>query len=103
MEFEFLLNERAGDDLAVNSGRRITVPLARAVRESPSGVPAFAPEVVLFYKAGGNLAEHGPTRPRDQHDFDALAPTFDAGQRSWLRESVGRAHSGHPWLAALIP
>jgi hypothetical protein len=93
VEFEFLFNERAGDDLVLGHG--VTVPVALAVSETPTGVPAFTPEVVLFYKGVDHV------RPRDQADFDALAPTLGPERRSWLRESLHRTDPDHPWLARI--
>jgi hypothetical protein len=106
-EFEFLLNERSGHDWVLNRERCITVPLDRCVRQSSWGLPTAPPEVVLFYKAGGNLtaaeieAWSGGFRPRDEQDFFALLPTLAEAARSWLRESLAKVLPEHPWLAHL--
>jgi hypothetical protein len=95
-EFEFLLAEGSGGDWLLNRELDIRVPLERGVRQSPWGMPAVAAEVILFFKAGGN-----PVRPQDEQDFFALLPILSRAQRSWLRESLGAAAAGHPWLTHL--
>lgn len=106
-EFEFLLNERSGDDWVLHRELDVTRPLDRGTGKSPWGLPTAAPEVVLFYKAGGGLtagelqAWSGGFRSRDEQDFLALLPTLTEAQRSWLRESLARLRPEHPWLAHL--
>jgi hypothetical protein len=106
-EFEFLLNERAGHDWVLNREAQLTVPVDGAVRRPAGGLPTAAPEVVLFYKAGGNLTyaevEAGGygIRPHDEQDLLALLPTLTGPQRSWLRESLATVRPGHPWLTHL--
>lgn len=107
VEFEFLLNERSGHDWVLNREHGMAVPLERCVRPSPWGLPTASAEVVLFFKAGGNLtAAEAETstdilRPHDEQDFFALLPILTAAQRSWLRESLGTAQPDHPWLSHL--
>ncbi|MEO3812305.1 hypothetical protein ABGB17_25185 [Sphaerisporangium sp. B11E5] len=106
-EFEFLLNERSGHDWVLNREQDIAVPLDRCVRPSPWGVPTATPEVVLFFKAGGNLttaeaeATGGGVRPHDEQDLFALLPGLTGARRSWLRESLAAVRPGHPWLSHL--
>ncbi len=89
------LNRRAGDDWVVSAEPTMTMPLHRAIRRSPWGVPTLAPEVVLFYKAPGDI------RPHDEADFRALAATLDAEQAAGLRDAIARVRPGHHWLAQL--
>jgi hypothetical protein len=106
-EFEFLLNERSGHDWVLNRELHIAVALERGTRQSAWGLPTAAPEVVLFYKAGGNLttaereAGGDGVRPHDEQDLFALLPTLTEAQRSWLRESLAKVQPAHPWLAHL--
>lgn len=106
-EFEFLLNERSDHAWVLNSERRIHVPLDRCARQPAWGLPTAPPEVVLFFKAGGNLTaaelktHSGGLRPRDEQDFFTLQPTLTEAQRSWLRESLAKVLPAHPWLAHL--
>jgi len=79
-EFEFILVERTGR--------------GQIHHRSPWGLPAIAPEVVMFHKAVDN---HTP-RPQDEDDFVALLPTLDDAQRGWLRDALAE---GHPWLSRL--
>jgi Aminoglycoside-2''-adenylyltransferase len=100
VEFEFLLNELTGEEWVLNREPRIALPLDRCIRQSDWALPTAAPEVVLFYKGGGNLggAESDTFRPRDEQDFHALLPTLTDAQRSWLRDSLATVRPGHPWL-----
>jgi hypothetical protein len=106
-EFEFLLNERRGEDWVLNRDQQIAVAVDRSTRQSSWGLPTLAPEVVLFYKAGGHLtaaeAEAGGAvpRPHDVRDFLALLPVLTAAQRFWLAASLAEARPGHPWLTQL--
>ena len=106
-EFEFLLNERAGQEWILNREKGVTVSLERHVRQSSWGPPTVAPEIVLFHKAGGHLTAaelkaggDGP-RPRDEQDFFAVLPTLAPAQRTWLRDTLATARPAHPWLAHL--
>lgn len=103
-ELEFQLDERSDRDWVLNRRSRITLPLSGCAPESPWGLPTARPEVVLFYKAGGNLtaAEIGNIRPHDEQDFLALLPILTEAQRSWLQRTLARAHPNHPWLTAMI-
>jgi hypothetical protein len=106
-EFEFLLNERSGDEWVLNREKRITVSADLFTPKSSWGIPTAVPEVVLFYKGGGHLtdaeaaAHGGGPRPHDEQDFLALLPILTASQRSWLADSLARARPGHRWLAKL--
>lgn len=106
-EFEFLLNERCGHDWVLNREPHVTAPVDRCTGQSAWGLPTAAPEVVLFYKAGGNLTAaeletNGDRfRSRDEQDFRALLPALTGAQRSWLAESLTTVRPQHPWLAHL--
>jgi hypothetical protein len=106
-EFEFLLNERSDHGWVLNRELDIATPLDRCTGPSSWGLPTATPEVVLFYKAGGNLtaaereACSGTPRPRDEQDFFALLPTLTGAQRAWLRESLAAVQPAHPWLTYL--
>jgi hypothetical protein len=105
-EFEFILVDGTDSDWILNADHGIRVPREHGIRLSPWGVPAAAPEIVLFVKAGGNLpateAEAGTAiRPRDEQDFFALLPVLSAAERLWLRKSLGAVHPGHPGSSTL--
>jgi hypothetical protein len=106
-EFEFLLVEVSERDLILNRELNVVVPPERFTRPTSWGLAVAAPEVVLFFKAGGDLTEaevrarSNGVRPRDQQDFIALLPTLDGAQRAWLRESLGAVRPRHPWLTHL--
>jgi hypothetical protein len=50
-------------------------------------MPSLAPEVVLLFKARSKA-------DKDQHDVETALPVLDAGQRSWLRETLERLPQG---------
>jgi hypothetical protein len=108
-EFEFMLVERSGEDWVLNREPYIAIPLEHSTGQSSWGLPAEAPEVVLFHKAGGDLsprevaARRHDIRPQDEQDFRALLPTLTAAQRAWLRSSLDRVRPSHPWLDRLQP
>jgi hypothetical protein len=51
------------------------------------GIPFLAPEVVLLFKARSKT-------DKDQHDVETALPVLDAGQRSWLQETLKRLPQG---------
>ena len=108
-EFEFLLNAGSDGHCVLHPELDVAVPLERCLQPSGWGLPTAAAEVVLFFKAGGDLsltqiqAADRLYRDRDEQDFFALLPTLSEAQRSWLRDSVGRIRPTHPWLAHLQP
>jgi hypothetical protein len=95
-EFELMLNAVSGGRCVLDADLNVTVPLERCLQPSPWGLPTAAAEVVVFFKAGGDLM-----RDRDEQDFLALLPTLSEAQRSWLRVSLGKLRSDHPWLPHL--
>jgi hypothetical protein len=106
-EFEFLLNEGADRYCVLNRDLDIVVPLERCIQASLWGLPTAAAEVVLFFKAGGDLSVTNMRtanklfRHRDEQDFFALLPTLSEAQCSWLRKSIGKIRPEHPWLVHL--
>jgi hypothetical protein len=109
VEFEVILVETAGRAVVLNRELGLSAPVQRVVRESAWGLPVAAPEMVLFFKAGGDRtgagAGAGPPTPRarDEQDFSAVLPTLDRTRRGWLRDTLGTVHPTHPWLARLDP
>ena len=59
---------------------RVMRPLADITRRR-DGIPFLAPEIVLLFKARS-------TADRDQHDVETAMPVLDAGQRSWLQDTL---------------
>lgn len=108
-ELEFLLIERSDSDWVLRTQPHITLPLDRAIVSSTWDVPVAAPQVVLFYKAGGNLtaaeleARRDALRPCDEDDFSNLLALLTDGQRSWLSAALAKVHPEHPWLVRLEP
>ena len=88
------LSDLSGEEWVLSDEPRVSLALSNAVRQSPWGIPAVVPEVLLFFKAL-------ELRRRDKWDFRALLPSLTRAQREWLREAI--AAVGHPWVAELAP
>ena len=95
--FQLMINEslREADQQIWISRRnpRIRRPLDETTWVA-SGIRYLAPEVQLHFKAKG-------ARPKDELDFAAALPLLDAGQRSWLHETIALDQPDHPWLIRL--
>ena len=65
---------------------RVQRPLAGITRHR-DGIPFLAPEVVLLFKVRSKA-------DKDQHDVETALPVLDAGQRSWLQETLKRLPQG---------
>jgi len=104
---EVVFNERSRAGRWVLSREPLLrMPLRRAVRQSPWGLPTVVPEVLLFFKATAYFGiEEQMTggRFQDEPDFLALLPHLTEEQRHWLREAIALLHPGHPWLSQLSP
>ncbi len=85
-------NDWSDDQWILSREPHLSIPLAKAIQPSSSGVPTVVPEVMLFYKSID-------MRRRDKLDFAALLPHLMPEQREWLRDAI--ALVGHPWLAQL--
>lgn len=101
-ELDIQLNATANGDWLCRSEPSITHPLSDSAT-ARWDLPTAPPELVLFYKAGGNLAadQVGELRSHDELDMRALLPLLTAGQRSWLHNAIARSHPTHPWLAGI--
>lgn len=73
----------------------VTLPLGRARRVSPQGLPYLTPEAALLFKA---RSADGGIRPKDQRDFEAALPGLDDEARAWL---AAQLPSGHAWTLLL--
>jgi hypothetical protein len=91
--FELLLNEIDDRVFRFRRDPAVTLPRARMSFESPCGLPALAPEVVLLYKSN-SVEEYG-------EDFRHTAPALPAQARAWLRGALDRVSPGHPWAREL--
>lgn len=61
---------------------------------APDGLRYARPEVTLMFKAA-------QSREKDQRDAEVALPLLDAHARGWLRDTVARFDSRHPWVTAL--
>jgi hypothetical protein len=92
---QLLLEESADGFWVFRRQPDIRLALGMAVRRTPSGLPYLSPEIQLLYKAKD-------PRPRDQADFDHIAPRLDPGARAWLRDALARIDPGHAWMRELL-
>ena len=91
---QLLLDESADDSWVFRRQPDIRLPLAMAVRRNSAGLPFLSPGIQLLYKAKD-------PRPRDQADFDHIAPRLDPRTRAWLRDALERVHPGHAWIGEI--
>ena len=90
---ELLAETREGGTWTYRRDSRVRRPAATLTRIA-GGFRVIAPEVQLLYKSKD-------VRPKDQADFDLVAPTLDAQARRWLADALAVAMPGHPWIAEL--
>lgn len=90
--FELLLDSSERGEWIFRRDSRVRLPLDALVRRSADGYPYLRPEVQLLYKSKAQ-------RPKDEADFDAVAPLLDPSARRWLRAALERIEPGHGWLA----
>jgi hypothetical protein len=91
---QFMLDEAEDDQWVSRRSSRVTRPVESLGLTSADGIPYLAPEIQLFYKAKS-------ARPKDELDFDTVAPLLDAAQRDWLKDALNATHRGHPWTSRL--
>jgi len=73
---------------------RIRLDYRHLILETADGIPFARPEVILLFKAKAR-------RDKDEADFSRVLPRLDRQARDWLREALGLAHPGHPWIEVL--
>lgn len=91
--FQFMLDERDGDEWVFGRDPRVRLPVPRLTWEA-AGVRYVVPEVQLLYKSRGR-------REKDEIDFTVVRPLLDGRQREWLRNALTLSDPGNPWLEAL--
>jgi hypothetical protein len=103
-ELEFHLNEAFRGNWVFSHEPRVALPLHQCVEQSPWGVPAVVPEVILYYKAlpPGWRGSRPQLRPHDESDCQMLLPHLDQTRRMWLRDAVACVDQSHPWLPRLV-
>lgn len=72
----------------------VRYPRSDMVWVTADGLPYLRPGAALLFKA-----KH--RRPKDQIDFDVMAPRLPDDERAWLRGHLARLHPGHAWTASL--
>jgi hypothetical protein len=93
-EFEFFLNDVAGEEWVCRRNAAVTQPVAEISRRSSTGIPFIVPEIQLLFKAKG----HGE---KDEHDFRTALSLMNPAQRACLQAGLEVIHPGDAWLAAL--
>jgi hypothetical protein len=75
--------------------RNIHLPYDDAIAHTTDGIPYLRPELVLLFKGL-------QTRPKDQADFEAIAPLMTTEARTWLAQALVETRgNGHPWIQPL--
>jgi hypothetical protein len=72
----------------------IVLPLAQVVWHDGAGTAFQRPEITLAWKA-----KH--RRVKDDLDFARTWPLLDSAARTWLRATLARLDSDHPWLTRI--
>ena len=93
-ELEMMLDEADADDWVFRRAPAIRRSLTMAIRYNSDGIPYFAPEIQLLYKARA-------PRALDQADFVHIVPRLDLDARCWLRDAISTTDPGHTWLSVL--
>jgi hypothetical protein len=83
-----------GDTWIYRRDAGLRIPHASLVERNTDGLPFVRPEVTLLFKAAA-------PRPKDEADFDAVAPLLDPARRGWLAAALRRLHPGHAWIDRL--
>jgi hypothetical protein len=87
---EFLLDDSSDEEWIFRRDPSIRLPIERALRLNPEGIPYLSPEIQLLYKARNPRAE-------DQADFERVQPRLDPCARGWLEHALTRLHPDHHW------
>jgi len=95
LDLDVQLNDVDGDAWVLRRAPRLTRAAAQCVRLSRWGLPTLAPELLLLFKADGDIRDH------DEADFRALEPHLVPEERAWLRVAIAARDQAHPWVAAL--
>lgn len=74
--------------------RRIVAPVRSITWRTSADLLVLRPEIQLLYKAKD-------VRPKDQADFDEVAPTLDRRSQHWLSTQLRATAPRHPWLTHL--
>jgi hypothetical protein len=86
---EVFLSRTDGMSLVYRRGAYSVTRALTDVTRNRDGIPYLAPAVVLLFKARSKAA-------RDQHDVETALPLLDAGQRSWLHDTLKLLPQGKP-------
>ena len=80
--------------MAVATGPHDHAPHDLVYERTADGIPYVVPEIVLLFKARD-------VRPKDQADFDRVAPILRTNRRDRLAGWLTRVTPDHAWLGAL--
>ncbi len=102
-DLEFHLNEQRSGSWTFCRQPAIAMPLRKCIRQSPWGLPAVVPEVILYYKAlpPGWRGVRPDLRPHDQTDFESLLAVLGTRRRAWISHAISQIDPGHSWLTQL--
>jgi GrpB-like predicted nucleotidyltransferase (UPF0157 family) len=95
---DVLLAERDETHWQYRRDKSVTRALRDASLDTPLGVRALAPEIVLLFKSS---SQSGDPRGKDEQDFERTLPTLNAESRGWLRDALLQTNPEHLWLNRL--
>jgi hypothetical protein len=90
---ELLFNEVDDTQFRFRRDQSITLPRERMCLQTLSGLPVLAPEIALLYKASDPAEADA--------DFQNTVAALSAEQRGWLKDSLNKLYTQHPWAARL--
>jgi hypothetical protein len=84
------------DEWCYRRNPRVRLPVETLIRRRDAdGLPYVAPAVQLLWKAKD-------TRPKDERDFETVAPLLTTDERRWLTDAIARSHPESAWPARLL-
>jgi hypothetical protein len=104
-ELDIQICQRAGNEWILSDEPRVTLP-ASACRGTASwgDLPVVAAPIIVYFKAIPPRYRTNPRparRAHDEEDFDALLPTLEPAQRTWLQTAIAAHQPDHDWLSRL--
>lgn len=90
---DIMLTDFGADTWHYRRDPSLTLPLAEARRISAQGWPYLAPQAVLLFKSA--TGGRSTPRPKDQSDFERVAPILTSSERDWLRAALQQVSPGH--------
>ena len=93
---QLMFMDTKGTSWIFRRDQRISEPLEKLGRQTPSGASYVAPQVQLLFKS------NDPELDRNRADFETILPLLSSQEKDWLLERLNFLFAdGHPWIAPL--